>query len=97
MTWNDDRTARHPHPHPKDNAPMTAAPMTDTADRFALGTRNGEITPTAQPIADTPATPFALSLRAPAIPADGSIATAGPGFTEKTTNGGRFVDTSFDL
>ncbi|MGQ0775104.1 MAG: hypothetical protein ACT4NY_11915 [Pseudonocardiales bacterium] len=42
---------------------MTAGLLTDAAERFVLGARNGIVTPTAEPISDTAMTPFGLTLR----------------------------------
>lgn len=42
---------------------MNAGLLTDAAERFVLGARNGIVTPTAEPISDTAMTPFGLTLR----------------------------------
>ena len=41
---------------------MTTALLTDPAERFALGSPRG-FTPTTEPVSDTAATPFGLTLR----------------------------------
>jgi len=42
--------------------------LIDAAERFPLGDRNGMVRPTAEPVSDTAATPFGLTLRtAPAL------------------------------
>lgn len=47
---------------------MTAGLLTDAAERFVLGARNGIVTPTAEPISDTAMTPFGLTLRTTPTP-----------------------------
>lgn len=42
---------------------MTVGLLTDAAERFVLGARNGALTPTAEPVSDTAVTPFGLTLR----------------------------------
>jgi len=47
---------------------MTVGLLTDAAERFVLGARNGIVTPTAEPISDTATTPFGLTLRTTPTP-----------------------------
>ena len=42
---------------------MTIGLLTDAAERFVLGTRNGVLKPTDEAITDTAVTPFGLTLR----------------------------------
>ena len=42
---------------------MIVGLFTDAAERFALGARNGVVTPTAERVSDTALTPFGLTLR----------------------------------
>lgn len=50
---------------------MTAGLLTDADERFVLGTRNGIVKPTAEPVSDTAVTPFGLTLRT--NPARGNV------------------------
>lgn len=50
---------------------MTVGMLTDADERFVLGSRNGVITPTAEPVSDTAVTPFGLTLRT--APARGNV------------------------
>lgn len=50
---------------------MTAGLLTDVAERFVLGARNGVVTPTVEPVSDTAVTPFGLTLRT--TPARGNV------------------------
>lgn len=47
---------------------MTAGPLTDADERFTLGSRNGVVTPTAEPVSDTAVTPFGLTFRTTPAP-----------------------------
>lgn len=84
---------------------MTTALFTDEAERFPLGARNGVIRP-ADPISDTAATPFGLTLRiaptqrnvVPARVAGTGITMATEKVTEISTDGKEAdIDTHFDL
>lgn len=85
---------------------MTAGPLTDADERFALGARNGVIRPTAKPVSDTDVTPFGLTLRAAPAPgnvarvgaADGALTMATEKVTTVTTDGkGPNIDTGYDV
>ena len=84
---------------------MTAGLLTDVAERFVLGARNGVITPTNEPISDTATTPFGLTLRTTPAPrgmvkvrsADGLITMATEKVTEQSTDGQDEGDTRFDV
>jgi hypothetical protein len=68
---------------------MSAGPLTDAAERFTLGVRNG-FTPTAEPVSDTAATPFGLTLRTIPTPRNLVLVRAADGVptmaTEKVTS-----------
>lgn len=84
---------------------MTAGLLTDEAERFPLGARNGVIRPT-DPISDSATTPFGLTLRTtPNQRNTVAVHVAGTGITmatekvtEITTDGsGEDEDTHFDV
>lgn len=84
---------------------MTTVLFTDEADIFPLGARNGVIRP-ADPILDTAATPFGLTLRtAPTQRNTVPVRVAGTGITmatekvtEISTDGSEAdIDINFDL
>lgn len=84
---------------------MTTGLLTDEAERFPLGARNG-IIQTTDPISDSAMTPFGLTLRtAPAQRNVVPVRSAGSGLTmltekvtEITTDGnGEDEDTHFDV
>jgi len=74
---------------------MTVGLLTDPAERFVLGARNGIVTPTAEPISDTATTPFGLTLRTTSTPrkavrvrsADGVITMSTDKVTTYETDG----------
>jgi hypothetical protein len=74
---------------------MTYGLLIDAAERFVLGTRNGRVTPTAEPVSDTATTPFGLTLRTTPIPrevvrvrsVDGTITMATDKVTTYETDG----------
>jgi len=74
---------------------MTVGLLTDAAERFVLGARNGIVTPTAEPISDTATTPFGLTLRTTPTPrkivrvrsADGVITMSTDKVTTYETDG----------
>jgi hypothetical protein len=84
---------------------MTLTPWTDAAERFALGSRNGIVTPTAEPVSDTDMTPFGLSLRTiprprtvvPLHTADGVFVMATEKVTSNSTDGSDEGDTTYDV
>jgi hypothetical protein len=47
---------------------MTIGLLTDPAERFPLGVRNGVVAPTVEPVSDTALTPFGLTLRTAPVP-----------------------------
>ncbi|PRX44657.1 hypothetical protein B0I33_111170 [Prauserella shujinwangii] len=83
---------------------MTTGLLTDTAERFPLGARNGIITPTAESISDSATTPFGLTLRAIPTPrsvvrvrsVDGLINMATEKLTSMSTDGSDEGDTRYD-
>lgn len=83
---------------------MTAGPLTDAAERFTLGVRNG-FTPTAEPVSDTTVTPFGLTLRTiptprnvvPVRSVDGVIKMATEKVTSQSTDGQDEGDTRYDV
>jgi hypothetical protein len=83
---------------------MTAGLITDVAERFALGARNG-FTPTAEAISDTATTPFGLTLRTTPTPrntvhvrsADGVLTMATEKVTSQSTDGSDEGDTRYDV
>lgn len=83
---------------------MTTGLLTDAAERFPLGTRNGVVTPTTEPISDTVVTPFGLSLRTIPTPrnvvrvrsVDGLINMATEKLTSMSTDGSDEGDTRYD-
>jgi hypothetical protein len=87
------------------NTEMTTGLLIDVAERFALGARNGVVTPTAEPVSDTAVTPFGLTLRTTPTPrnvvrvraADGGLTMATDKVTLFETDGrGPDVDTEAD-
>lgn len=84
---------------------MTAGPLGDADNRFALGARRG-FTPTTEPISDTAVTPFGLTLRtapkrdnlAVVRTANGTIVMATQKVTSITSDGGGTdEDVSYDV
>lgn len=84
---------------------MTVGLFADPAERFALGVRNGVVTPTAEPVSDTTVTPFGLTLRTIPIPrsvvplrtADGVFVMATEKVTSNSTDGSDEGDTTYDV
>jgi len=84
---------------------MNTGLLTDAAERFALGVRNGVVTPTAEPISDTAVTPFGLTLRiipaprniVPLHTADGVFVMATEKVTSNSTDGSDEGDTTYDV
>jgi hypothetical protein len=84
---------------------MTAGLLADPAERFALGVRNGVVTPTVEPVSDTSVTPFGLTLRSipsprnvvPLCTADGVFVMATEKVTSNSTDGSDEGDTTYDV
>ena len=83
---------------------MTAMSLTDPDERFGLGVRRGFV-PTAEPVSDTEATPFGLTLRTAPAPrnvvvlarsVDGGLTMATESLTEQSTDGQDEGDTRYD-
>jgi hypothetical protein len=84
---------------------MIVGLLTDAAERFALGVRNGVVTPTVEPVSDTTVTPFGLTLRVTPAPrnvvplrtADGVFVMATEKVTSNSTDGQDEGDTTYDV
>jgi hypothetical protein len=83
---------------------MTPGPLTHADERFTLGVRNGFI-PTVQPVSNTIATPFGLTLRTIPTPrnvvymraADGVLTMGTEKVTSQSTDGSDEGDTRYDV
>jgi hypothetical protein len=82
---------------------MTTGLLTDAAERFVLGPRNG-FTPTTEPVSDTVVTPFGLTLRTIPTRRDSVLVRTANGVTmatqsvsELSTDGSDDGDTRYDV